>query len=105
MFKEVYAREIKEKLQQGEALNILDVRESGEFASGHIPGATLLPLGQIPGRTHELDRSKEFVVVCRSGNRSGMACEWLSGQGFKVKNMIGGMMQWPGEIEYYIKFI
>lgn len=99
MFGEVYARDINEKLQQGAVLDIIDVREAGEFASGHIPGAVHFPLGQIPSRFNELDKNKEYVVVCLSGGRSGLACEWLSSQGFNVKNMIGGMTQWPGEIE------
>jgi rhodanese-related sulfurtransferase len=99
MFEEIYPREVNEQLTNGVALNILDVREPGEFAGGHIPGAKLFPLGQIPGRSGELDRNLEYVVVCRSGGRSGLACEWLSSQGFNVKNMIGGMMSWPGQVE------
>lgn len=100
MFQEIYAREVNDQVNQGVQLNIIDVREAGEFAGGHIPGATLFPLGQIPGRSQELDKNVEYVVVCRSGGRSGLACEWLSSQGFKVKNMLGGMMSWQGEIEY-----
>jgi rhodanese-related sulfurtransferase len=99
MFEEIFPKEVNEQLTKGVALNILDVREPGEYASGHIPGAKLFPLGQIPGRFGELDRNLEYVVVCRSGGRSGLACEWLSSQGFKVKNMIGGMMSWPGQVE------
>lgn len=100
MFEEIYPKEVLEQLQKGVALHILDVREPGEYAGGHIPGAKLFPLGQIPGRFRELDRNLEYVIVCRSGARSSLACEWLTNQGFKVKNMIGGMLSWPGQVEY-----
>ena len=73
---------------------VLDVREPDEFASGHIPGATLIPLGQLSSRLNELPKDKTIVAVCRSGNRSGQATELLLQQGFDAHNMQGGMNAW-----------
>lgn len=73
----------------------IDVREQDEYDAGHIPGVKLIPLGSIPGRLSEIPTDKTVVAVCRSGNRSGQATEYLRQQGFdKVHNMAGGMNQW-----------
>ncbi len=74
---------------------VLDVREDFEYAEGHIPGVTLIPLKQIPARLDEIPTDKTVVAVCRSGNRSGQATKFLRGQGFgNVHNMQGGMNAW-----------
>jgi rhodanese-related sulfurtransferase len=73
---------------------VLDVREDWEFAGGHVPGALWLPLGELANRTHELPQDKTILAVCRSGNRSGQATEFLANQGFAVHNMAGGMIAW-----------
>lgn len=79
----------------GKDFQIVDVREPDEFAAGHMPGARLIPLGQLPARTGELDPAKPVVVVCRSGNRSATATEFLLKSGFQdVKNLVGGMIAW-----------
>ena len=79
----------------GKNLQIIDVREPDEFAAGHMPGARLIPLGQLPARTSELDPSQPIVVVCRSGNRSATATEFLLKSGFQdVRNLAGGMIAW-----------
>lgn len=91
---------VQERLKRGEAVTILDVRELDEWDSGHIPGAIHIPLGQISRALNELDPQKEAIVVCRSGNRSGMACDFLSSMGHKVVNMPGGMSAWQGDIQY-----
>ncbi|MEW5959029.1 MAG: rhodanese-like domain-containing protein [Chloroflexota bacterium] len=84
-----------EQLRQRNDVFILDVREVDEFNSSHIPGATLLPLGQIPDRLDEVPRDKTVIAVCRSGNRSGQAADFLRQQGFdNVHNMEGGMNAW-----------
>jgi rhodanese-related sulfurtransferase len=71
----------------------IDVREPGEVAEGTIPGTVNIPLGQIPGRLHELDRQRRVVLLCRSGNRSGQAAQFLTGHGFTdVVNLTGGML-------------
>lgn len=96
----ILPREVQKRLEQGEKLNLLDVREQDEWESGHIPGAKHIPLGTIGERRKELDPDKETIVICRSGNRSGLACEYLESMGYKVVNMQGGMSEWSGDIEY-----
>jgi len=90
---EISVAQAKEKLHAG-AL-ILDVRQPEEYASGHIPGATLIPLGQLEKRANELPRDREIVVVCRSGGRSAMGRDILKKAGFtKVASMAQGMNAW-----------
>lgn len=87
--------EVKRRIDQGEKLHIIDVREDEEVAEGMIPGAKHIPLGQLPERYGEIPRSGEVVLVCRSGGRSGRACEYLQSLGVSgVKNMTGGMLAW-----------
>lgn len=93
------ATEVKELLVNGQTLNLIDVREVDEVAAGKIPGSQNIPLGLLEFRMHELDKSKEYIMVCRSGGRSSRACQFLYGQGFKVINMTGGMIDWEGETE------
>ncbi|WP_173918314.1 sulfurtransferase TusA family protein [Halobacillus sp. Marseille-Q1614] len=77
---------------------VLDVRESAEYAFGHIPGAASIPLGELDSRMGELDKEKNIYVVCRTGNRSDMAAQKLSAQGFeKVYNVVPGMSEWSGD--------
>lgn len=74
---------------------ILDVREPDEWNTVHIPGATLIPLGQLEARVNEVPKDKEVVVVCRSGNRSKQGRDILKNAGFtQVTSMAGGMNQW-----------
>ena len=89
--------ELKKRLDAGEQLNLVDVREPDERAAFNI-GGIFLPLGNIQTmQTDEIDDLKEQEVIfyCRSGNRSGQACLMLEGMGFKnVKNLVGGMNDW-----------
>jgi len=74
---------------------ILDVREPDEWNESHIPGATLIPLGQLASRVDELPKDQEIVVVCRSGNRSAQGRDILLSAGFpQVTSMAGGINQW-----------
>lgn len=76
---------------------VLDVREKSEFDTGHILNAKLIPLGKLQERIGELNKHRErpIVVVCRSGNRSGMATTMLNKQGFaEVYNLAGGVIAW-----------
>lgn len=97
--KEVKPSDIERCLKGDEKLNIIDVREENEIKTGKIPGAKHIPLGEILTRLDELDKDKEYIMVCRSGNRSGLASEWLTEKGFKVKNMVGGMSDWESDME------
>jgi rhodanese-related sulfurtransferase len=89
--------EVKERLNKGEALNLVDVREPQENAEFNI-GGQLVPVGQIRAmQVDELEnlKDKEVIVYCRSGNRSGQAAMILETMGFQnVKNLTGGMLAW-----------
>jgi phage shock protein E len=77
------------------AVTVIDVREAWEYAEGHIPGATLIPLGELAQRIDEIPVGQPVVLVCRSDNRSGQAYRWLRQQGREnVHNMTGGMLAW-----------
>lgn len=95
---QVSAAAVARRMQAGEKLTIIDVREPGEYAAGHIPGARLIPLREIVERMAELPRDRELIMVCRSGNRSGTAAEILAARGYQAANMAGGMLAWPGPI-------
>jgi len=89
--------ELKTRLDAGENIHLLDVREPSENADFNI-GGTLLPLGEIRNmNTDAIDdwKDEEIVAYCRSGNRSGVAAQFLEQMGFKdVKNLTGGMIAW-----------
>ncbi|MWC30787.1 rhodanese-like domain-containing protein [Paenibacillus sp. MMS18-CY102] len=91
--------QVAEWMKQGVALHIVDVREQDEWDSGHIAGAKHMPLGMVSQRHSELNPKQETIIVCRSGNRSGLACEHLESLGYNVVNMTGGMMNWNGSVE------
>lgn len=75
---------------------LVDVRESDEVAAGSLPGATNLPLGELPNRLDQLDPTRRVVVLCRSGGRSTSAAELLTAAGFAdVVNLEGGMLAYP----------
>ncbi|OIK15863.1 rhodanese [Bacillus sp. MUM 116] len=97
--REITAKEVETLLNQGKILNIIDVREVKEVATGIIPGAINIPLGLVEFRMHELDKTKEYIMVCRSGGRSGQATRFLESYGFNVINMAGGMLAWEGLVE------
>lgn len=97
--KEITAKELEKKLSTGEQVNIIDVREDEEVATGKIPGAKHIPLGQIPKRLNELNKNEHYYIVCRSGGRSGSACQYLIENGYNVTNIVGGMLDWEGETE------
>src|SRR6266852_5509904 len=92
--------ELKEKLDRGDELLIVDVREPLEYQINRIPGSILIPLGELPGRVRELDAAREIVVHCKSGSRSARAVEFLKGAGFRrVHNLKGGIVQWVARID------
>lgn len=97
--KQISAQELELLLNEKKDLNIIDVREVAEVAGGKIPSAVNIPLGLLEFRMNELDKNKEYIIVCLSGGRSSQATRFLEYQGFNVTNMSGGMMAWMGEIE------
>jgi rhodanese-related sulfurtransferase len=95
--KEITAAEVKEKLERGEKLNLVDVREDEEVALGMIPGAKHIKMGEIPSRLDEFKKDEEYIFVCRSGARSENVCRYLQELGYNVRNMVGGMLAWEGD--------
>jgi rhodanese-related sulfurtransferase len=73
---------------------LVDVRQPAEYAEGHVPGAVLIPMGQLPSRVDELDRSRPVHVICATGNRSGVMAELLQRAGFDAVNVTGGTTGW-----------
>jgi sulfur-carrier protein adenylyltransferase/sulfurtransferase len=96
---EITPRELKARLDHGDDLFILDVREPHEYQICNL-GGTLIPLGDIPKRVNELDSSREIVAHCRSGKRSVEAVEFLRKAGFrKIWNLKGGILAWSDEVD------
>jgi len=90
----ITAEQLKARLDAGEKPVMIDVREPEEVAQGMIEGAIHIPMGQIPDRLHEIPQG-EVIFICRSGNRSGKVCEYLSMLGHgKPVNLAGGMLAW-----------
>ncbi len=92
--KDITPQELQERIQQGEQLLVLDVREPAEYQEGRVTGSMLIPLGQLASRLSDLPKDQPIVAVCRSGNRSGVATDLLRRAGFDATNMRGGMIQW-----------
>jgi rhodanese-related sulfurtransferase len=93
---DISVSELKERMDKGENLHVYDVRELHEYEEFNI-GAKLIPLGELPGRTSELEvlKNEEIILHCRSGARSGNAKMYLEDFGFtKVRNLLGGMLAW-----------
>ncbi|HTA52094.1 MAG TPA: molybdopterin-synthase adenylyltransferase MoeB [Candidatus Acidoferrum sp.] len=96
---EITPRELKARLDKGDDIYVLDVREPHEYQICNINGH-LIPLGELPQRVHELDSSKEIVAHCKSGKRSAQAVEFLRGAGFKkIQNLKGGILAWSDEVD------
>ena len=92
--------EVKAKLDRGDNFRLIDVREPHEYQICRIPGATLMPLGELPRRLMELDRNDEFVMHCKGGTRSAKAVELMQLSGFKkVRNMKGGIAAWSDKVD------
>jgi rhodanese-related sulfurtransferase len=92
--------EVQEKLENGETLFLVDVREDEEIAYyGKIPEAVHIKMGDIPSKLDFFDKDNEYIFICKSGVRSEHVCHYLSEQGYKTVNMVGGMMMYAGEVK------
>ena len=97
---EISAVDFKKRLDRGDKLTIVDVREPHEYQINRIPGSTLIPLGDIPKRYVELDPSDEIVVHCKMGGRSAKAVDFLRSKGYtKVLNLTGGILEWIDKVD------
>lgn len=75
-------------------INLIDVREVYEYEENHIPEAVNIPLSVLAENTDQFNKDEHYHIICRSGNRSGQASEYLSGLGIKTTNVDGGMLDW-----------
>ena len=97
---DITAFELADRLEKGNQLKLLDVREPHELEISALDGATVIPLGQLASRLSELDSAEEMVIFCKSGTRSARALELLAGAGFrKVKNLRGGINAWARDVD------
>jgi molybdopterin/thiamine biosynthesis adenylyltransferase/rhodanese-related sulfurtransferase len=96
---ELTARDLKQRLDAHEGIQILDVREPGEWEINRIHGATLIPLGDLPARIGELDPARDVVVYCHLGIRSAHAVGLLRGAGFRAWNLSGGIVDWIDTVD------
>ncbi len=96
-YNDLDGKTFKAEFEKATNAELLDVRTAGEFASGSIAGAKNLDYlsGQFQAALGNLDKDKEYFVFCRSGNRSGSACQLLSDNGIKCHNLAGGVGAWP----------
>ncbi|WNS79257.1 sulfurtransferase TusA family protein [Domibacillus sp. DTU_2020_1001157_1_SI_ALB_TIR_016] len=95
---EISLEDFKEKVENGEHITILDVREADEYQEGHIDNAIHIPLGEVEQRSNELEKDELIYVICHSGRRSELAAQTMSKQGFKkLMNVVPGMCHWTGK--------
>ena len=98
---EITATELKQRIDRGDDIQIIDVREPHEYEIALIPGARLIPLGQVLNRVSEIETDRETVVHCKMGGRSAKAIETLQGAGFagRLINLKGGITAWSNEVD------
>ena len=97
---DITVKELKDRMDRGDAPTLIDVREPHEHAICNIPGAQLIPQGQLMQALDNFDPSQEIVVHCKSGGRSGRAVEYMKSRGFKnARNLAGGVIAWVTEID------
>ena len=100
MAREISAVELKQQLDSGRSLVLLDVREPEELMLARLPGALHIPMGEVPGRLHELDPDTEIVVVCHHGIRSASVAQFLAQRDFaRVVNLAGGIDAWSAAVD------
>ncbi len=98
---QITATELKKRLDAGDDIQLIDVRQPDEYAFAKIEGAKLIPLGEVVKRMDEIDPTRETVVHCKAGGRSAKAIEALQRAGFKgdLKNLAGGITAWSNEVD------
>jgi sulfur-carrier protein adenylyltransferase/sulfurtransferase len=98
---EITAKELKERLDRGDDLQIIDVREPDEYETARLEGSKLIPLNQVVNRMDEIDATRETVVHCKGGGRSAKAIQALTNAGFKgrLSNLTGGIMAWSNDVD------
>jgi len=99
-YEDLNASAFEQKIKEEKAVAIVDVRSAGEFNSGHLKGAVNIDVSgsSFTSKIEALDKSKTYLVYCRSGARSASASSVMAGKGLKVFNLAGGIMSWRGEV-------
>jgi len=96
----ITVRELKDRMDKGDKVFLLDVREPHEYSLAKIEGSVLIPLGELPTSLEKLDQDAEIVALCKMGMRSADAVMFLLQQGFSnVKNLVGGIDAWSVEVD------
>ncbi|UBH22799.1 rhodanese-like domain-containing protein [Macrococcus armenti] len=85
---------LKQLLEQSAEIKLIDVREIEEFEAGHINEAINIPLSELDQHVDKFNKEDDYIIICRSGNRSGMACDYLQQFDIKTTNVQGGMIEW-----------
>ena len=101
MIEEISATDLKRRMDSGEDIQLIDVRQPEEWAFAKIDGSKLIPLGEIVNRMDEIDENRETVLHCKAGMRSANAVQALQRAGFKgnLKNLKGGITAWSNEVD------
>ena len=101
MIEEISATELKRRLDAGDDIQLIDVRQPDENAFARIPGAKLIPLGDVVRRMSEINPARETVIHCKMGGRSAKAIEILKQAGFggALKNLKGGITAWSNDVD------
>ncbi|MBP2058419.1 rhodanese-related sulfurtransferase [Lactobacillus colini] len=96
--KEISTTQLQKILIQNPEVKLFDVREPIEYSAGHVPESSNFPLEKVA--EFDLPKNEKYYFICRSGNRSGQFCHYLTEQGYQdVTNVVGGMITWDGEVE------
>ncbi|UBH09053.1 rhodanese-like domain-containing protein [Macrococcus armenti] len=85
---------LKQLLEQSAEIKLIDVREIEEFEAGHINEAINIPLSELDQHVDKFNKEDDYIIICRSGNRSGMACDYLNQFEINTTNVQGGMIEW-----------
>lgn len=98
---EISPKELKRRLDAGEKLPLVDVREDHELAICKLPDNIHIPMNQLPVRMTELEKFKgqDIIVYCRSGGRSGQCVQYLRNAGFNAINLTGGILAWSDDVD------
>lgn len=99
---DINVQELKKRIDAGEALVMIDVREPHEWAMDHLEGVRKISLGTLPKQVADLAdlKDKEVIMICRSGGRSGNATAFMKEQGFEnARNLAGGMLAWKANVD------
>jgi len=101
MIEEISASDLKRRMDAGEDIQLIDVRQPEEWSFARIEGAKLIPMGEILSRMDEIDQNRETVLHCKMGMRSARAVQALQQAGFKgeLKNLKGGITAWSNEVD------